>query len=239
MLDTNDRVTVGGQTLTARVWSLVAAAAGEAGIPTPVVVQGGYKGGSGGAAASAGTHDQGDVFDLRTRDLTTIQITRLVLALRRRDVCAWHRPATKSWGPHIHGVVRDSHDGLSPAARQQVRDYDAGRNGLANDGADPHPRPTQHPYVQPWEELMTPAEMTAAVTAGVRAALEAHDLSIAGAGTDAVSHEQGEYREQTGTTRLAKRMLAVGRMIAAVYADNPGVQAAAKQLESTTYPGEL
>jgi hypothetical protein len=150
MADPNARVTRGGQVLTARVWSLIADAGREAGV-SPVVVQGGYKGG-GGANASAGTHDAGDVFDLRVRDLPNSQRVALAVALRRRNVCAWVRSPEYGWtktAPHLHGVVRDSHDALSPGARAQVAQYDRGLNGLASRGPDPHPRPSQAPYVMP------------------------------------------------------------------------------------------
>jgi len=138
----------GGQRLSTRAWALIEDAAQAVGIQPGVVYvsQGGYKGGTG-AGASAGTHDKGDVFDLRIWNLPASVIEPLVVELRRRNGCAWlrdpqHGPWT-STGPHIHCVLRDSADGLSDGAKQQVRDYDDGLNGLANRQRDYHPRPPQ------------------------------------------------------------------------------------------------
>lgn len=138
-----------GQRLSARAWALIEDAAAEAGIAPGVawVSQGGYKGVGGGASVSGSTHDQGDVFDLRVWNLRPQQVEPLVVALRRRNGCAWLRDAAHGWtstGPHIHCVLRDSADGLSAGARWQVQQYDLGRNGLSNLGKDYHPRPTQH-----------------------------------------------------------------------------------------------
>lgn len=133
-----------GQELTPRVWALIDEVAAEVGVDL-VVVQGGYKGG-GGADASAGTHDRGDVFDLSVDGLSAAEALAVVDELRRRNGCAWLRSPAYGWtstGPHIHCVMRDSADGLSPGALAQVASYDAGRNGLANNGPDPHPRPPQ------------------------------------------------------------------------------------------------
>jgi hypothetical protein len=150
MTSPNDRVTVDGQTLTRRVWALIADASAAVGLSEPVAVgQGGYKGG-GGASASAGTHDGGDVFDLRISRIPESKWVPLNTELRKRNVCAWVRSPEYGWtstGPHLHGVVRDSHDPLSPGARKQVENYDDGLNGLANEARDPFPRPAQHPYV--------------------------------------------------------------------------------------------
>jgi hypothetical protein len=118
--------------------------AGKAAEVATHVVQGSW---SSSVGASAGTHSGGGAFDLRSRDYTRGQALRLVDELRRRNVCAWWRTAEFGWAgdPHIHGIVRDE-PGLSPAAAQQVRDYDRGRNGLASHAPDPFPRPPQSPF---------------------------------------------------------------------------------------------
>lgn len=146
----NTKVQRNGQTLTRRAWDLIADAARAAGLdPDDIYVgQGGFKGG-GGASASAGTHDGGDVFDIRLRNLPHSKWVTFNTELRRRNVCAWVRSADYGWtstGPHIHGVLRDSYYPLSSGAKQQVRDYDNGRNGLASGRPDPFPRPKQYPY---------------------------------------------------------------------------------------------
>jgi hypothetical protein len=146
----HDKVTHGGQTLTRRVWALIADASQAIGLDEPVEVgQGGFKGG-GGASASAGTHDEGDVYDLRISQIPERLWVPLAVELRKRNACAWVRSPEYGWtstGPHLHAVQRDSHYPLSRGARQQIENYDDGLNGLANGARDPHPRPEQHPFV--------------------------------------------------------------------------------------------
>lgn len=97
------------------------------------LAQGSYN--AGGVKASAGTHDGGGVVDLAPYDHD-----RKVLELRRAGFAAWYRPAVPGlWGAHIHAVLIGNRK-LSAGARAQVADYLAGRNGLANHGADDGPR---------------------------------------------------------------------------------------------------
>lgn len=94
------------------------------------IVQGSYHRGVG---ASAGTHDGGGVVDLREWDWPV-----KVRALRRAGFAAWHRPAIPGlWGGHIHAVLVGNRL-LSNSAEDQVTDFRRGRNGLANNGPDPH-----------------------------------------------------------------------------------------------------
>lgn len=151
----NDKIAVDGITLTERVWCLLADSYTEVGLlfvrGNTCVGQGGFRAEDGGGAdASAGTHDHGDVFDLRLGDIPERLWVPLNTVLRSHNVCSWVRSEQYGWtssGAHIHGVVRDSFYPLSPGATQQVRAYDLGLNGLANDGDDPFPRPEQVPYV--------------------------------------------------------------------------------------------
>lgn len=143
------RVTKGGQTLSERMWALIADAKNAAGLPPEVarVVQGSW---SDAVGQSAGTHAGGGAFDLSVALLTRAQSLGLVDQLRRRGVCAWLRTPEFGWpaylsGAHIHGVDR-CEPGLSKAAKAQVRAYDANRNGLANKARDPFPRPGQAPF---------------------------------------------------------------------------------------------
>ena len=150
MAGPNVKVTRNGQTLTQRVWDLLADVSREVGCPVEVA-QGGFKAGIG-AGASAGTHDGGDVVDVRVANVPDHLRIPLVVALRKRNGCAWLRAPQYGWtstGPHIHCVFRDSFYPLSGGARQQVDSYDRGRNGLANDGPDPFPRPVQHHWTAP------------------------------------------------------------------------------------------
>ncbi len=142
MTDWQARETRDGETLTRRVWALLADAEAAAGLEpgTLVVTQGSWSAGS----LSGSTHLGGGAFDLRTWNLPAAKVEPLVVELRRRNVCAWLRDRQHGgFDPHIHGIVRDE-PGLSSGARWQVQQYDLGRNGLSNLGRDYHPRPTQH-----------------------------------------------------------------------------------------------
>lgn len=88
-----------------------------------------------GVAASGGTHDGGGVVDLSAYDAA-----RKVVVLRELGFAAWHRiPSQGPWPEHVHAVlIGDTL--LSPAARAQVTDYLAGRNGLASHAPDDGPR---------------------------------------------------------------------------------------------------
>lgn len=148
------KVTRNGQTLTARMWAMLEDSYRAAGLSTGYleVSQGSYKNGSG-ASSSGSTHDKAGAADLRTSVLPSWARANLceslVVELRRRGGCAWYRDeAHGGMAPHIHVILRDESP-LSSGAAQQVRDYDAGKNGLSNGGKDYHPRPTQTPYRYP------------------------------------------------------------------------------------------
>lgn len=145
MTSPTDRITINGKTLTRRVWGLLADARAAAGLPAggASVMQGSF---NKGVSASAGTHDAGGAFDLSIAGLTEAEQINLVTELRRRNACSWIRSKRYGWNgaQHIHGIVRDE-PALSAQARAQVVAYDNKRNGLANRGPDPHPRPKQFP----------------------------------------------------------------------------------------------
>jgi hypothetical protein len=97
------------------------------------ITQGSYN--AGGVSASAGTHDGGGVVDLSAYDHE-----RKVRELRRTGFAAWYRPAIAGlWPEHIHAVLIGNKK-LAPAAKNQVAEYMAGRNGLADRGPDNGPR---------------------------------------------------------------------------------------------------
>lgn len=92
--------------------------------------------------ASGGTHAGGGVIDLAPYDHR-----RKVKALRDRGFAAWYRGRRPGlWGPHIHAVLI-RHGRLSPQAADQVGDYLAGRNGLADHAPDPNPYRPAPPVV--------------------------------------------------------------------------------------------
>lgn len=105
---------------------------------TLTIVQGSYRGGQG-AAASAGTHDGGGVIDIRTWDQPDPQ--QMVRVLRECGFIAWYRTRAQGFDPHIHAIDYGN-PALSPSAAHQVREWEAGRNGLASRGLDDGPRVT-------------------------------------------------------------------------------------------------
>lgn len=155
----NDKVTIDGQILTERVWSLINYTGTLIG-KSLSVGQGGFKNGSG-ASASGSTHDEGDVFDLRVGNLTDGERLLVVNNLRMWNGCAWLRSPEYGWtstGPHIHCVMRDSFYGLSPGAQHQVASYDRGMNGLDSGAPDPFHRPPQEHYSE-GDVPLTPDEI--------------------------------------------------------------------------------
>lgn len=116
---TRDMLTKAVQLLTAYSWS-------------PYLTQGSY---NPGVSASGGTHDGGGVFDVRTSTMTTNGQNLCVEALRKAGFAAWLRTPAEGFSTHIHAVAIGDRE-LSEAAHDQVIDYFAGRNGLANNGPD-------------------------------------------------------------------------------------------------------
>ncbi|MGL5826895.1 MAG: hypothetical protein ACRCYU_19105 [Nocardioides sp.] len=114
------------------------------------VAQGCYN--AGGVTESAGTHDRGGVVDLAPYDQA-----RKVVVLRRLGFAAWYRPAIKGlWPAHIHAVMI-GHQDLAPSAARQVKDYEAGLDGLAGKRVDVNTyRPSVEPfnYAAAWRDEM-------------------------------------------------------------------------------------
>src|SRR5262245_31901085 len=101
------------------------------------IIQGSYN--RGGVSSSAGTHDGGGAVDLVWHD-----IRRKNRVLRKTNFAGWPRPRLPGeWDKHWHGILIGN-ERASGAAKDQVRDYRNGRNGLANDGPDRWWRPKKH-----------------------------------------------------------------------------------------------
>jgi hypothetical protein len=118
-----------------RTWAMLDETRERLGYSEPLtVVQGSYHEGS----ESAGTHAGGGAVDL-----TAYEADHKVHALRAIGFAAWHRVAIPHvWEEHVHAIAIGDQE-LSAAARAQVADYYAHRNGLADHGPDPtwHPDP--------------------------------------------------------------------------------------------------
>lgn len=131
------RLHVRGVTMNARTLQMLERAeeyAGRAGIRVPFgVVQGSY---STSVGASAGTHAGGGALDLSVSGLSHDQVKKMVKALRMAGFAAWSRgQGFDSFSPHIHVIAIGDRE-MSSQARDQVADYFAGRNGLADNGPD-------------------------------------------------------------------------------------------------------
>lgn len=125
---------------------------------TPTVVQGAFMARNGGGAdASAGYHDQGGCFDLRTWDLSETAVQKVVRTLRSHGAAAWVRDSRHGMDPHIHFVLGTDRP-LAAGALDQWQDYLDGRNGLANNGPDYHWRPEPLVTEPPEDDLPLNAE---------------------------------------------------------------------------------
>jgi len=146
-------------------------AAGTPTLPRLTPVKGSY---SPGGDASAHTHDDGGAVDLSIAGWTAAQVWQLLKEARARGLVLWHRTAAQSFTPHAHGIVAGCPhlsglaDPVVGTAAWQIKEYRAGRNGLASRGPDDGPRDhvdaTWWTYQQEEQQNMpTAAEIAAAV----------------------------------------------------------------------------
>lgn len=125
------RVTFGGKTVNKRTEAMLKTAG-----YTGSLTQGSY---NTGVSASAGTHDGGGVVDIPSTS------TDLLKKLRQAGFAAWIRTSKEGFSPHTHAVAIGDKE-MSRTAKDQVVDYFAGRNGLANNGPDTAPASVGRPY---------------------------------------------------------------------------------------------
>lgn len=107
--------------------------------PAPFTItptQGSY---STSVGASFGTHAGGGAIDIAAASLSGPQRDFLVAAMRQVGFAAWLRTPAQGFPYHVHGIAVGCLD-LSSQAATQVQAYLAGRNGLADNGADDGPR---------------------------------------------------------------------------------------------------
>lgn len=144
-------------------------AAGTPTLPRLTPVKGSY---SPGGAASAHTHDGGGALDLSIAGWTAAQVWQLLKEARARGLVLWHRTAAQGFTPHAHGIVAGCPhlsglaDPVVGTAAWQIKEYRAGRNGLASRGPDDGPRrrgrATWWTYQQEEQQNMPTAEQIAA-----------------------------------------------------------------------------
>lgn len=154
---------------TTECWAAWDAACAELGF-TPTIVQGGWMG-SAGASASAGTH-AGDAFDIRLWDRTATEREQMIDSFRRHAFAYWERYESQGFDLHAHMVPGPW---ASPASQalDQWNDYLAGRNGLASNGADYHPRPNPIVTTPPEDDMpFTESQLRQIIREEVDAALD-------------------------------------------------------------------
>ncbi|MFD8117106.1 CHAP domain-containing protein [Streptomyces microflavus] len=130
------RTTYGGRRVNQRTKAMLEAAARIHGSGFSVS-QGSYN--PGGVAASAGTHDGGGVVDIASSS------NALLKALRQVGFAAWVRTPAEGFSYHIHACAIGDRE-MSSGARNQVRAYFNGRNGLASNRADSAPASVGRPW---------------------------------------------------------------------------------------------
>lgn len=113
----------------------------------------------GGASASAGYHDLGGCIDTRTWNLTSGQESVLLWEGALCGLIGWKRDAAHGgMDEHTHWIGGWDQP-LASGADYQWRQALAGRDGLASNGPDYHPRPPGWPHFPPAstleEHLMT------------------------------------------------------------------------------------
>lgn len=171
------------------------------------------------ADASAGTHTGAGAIDLRTWNLpASIPPAEAVRGLRLAGLIAWYRTPAQGFDEHIHAIDYGNPE-LAPAARTQVAAWEAGRNGLANNGPDDGARVTipKQPPRKDWLTMATENEVRTIVREEVANLLgldvypgsKAKDVSLA------------EATRRAATAQLVKDQVAdvredVARVLAAV-----------------------
>lgn len=106
-----------------------------------VIIQGAFMG-SGGADASAGTHELAGCNDVRRWNLTSVEAARTIDIANEVGEIWWERTYAQGFDPHFHNLLPN--DGpLHPDALAQVAGFNRGENGLASRGADTHQRPSR------------------------------------------------------------------------------------------------
>jgi hypothetical protein len=135
------RVIYGGHTVNVRTRILMQRAEAKLGFKLQLS-QGSYHTG---VAASAGTHDGGGCIDVSIADYSASKRLSILRAMREVGFAAWIRTPAEGFSTHMHcNAIGDRE--MASIARAQVRDYFAGRNGLATHGPDTAPSSVGRPY---------------------------------------------------------------------------------------------
>ena len=101
-----------------------------------------------GVGASAGTHDQGGVLDIRIGNYSRATADKMVKALRMAGFAGWRRGVNDGLAPHLHAVAIGDRE-AAPVARNQVREYFRGGDGLRGTRRDLHLGSSGHAIGRP------------------------------------------------------------------------------------------
>lgn len=203
-----------------------------------VIVQGAFMArAGGGATASAGYHDQGGCFDVRTWNLTGAQQVALIKACRKRGMAAWRRDRSAARGrmdPHIHTVLGADRP-LARGASTQWGQYLRKQSGLASGSSDyewrPSPLVTKPPASTFREDDMADAK-TQAQLGRIEKALDELTADFDRFRAGEFKRDQGLRREFRAQHRqmisqlggLADQLTGDGRAkLLQILADNPSV----------------
>lgn len=145
-IDVGGRTSYSGQPVNQRTADMLAEA--DSGLDWNITVtQGSYQGCS---EASSCTHAGGGALDISVSELTDEQRWKTVKALREVGFAAWLRtPEQADWPYHIHAIAIGDTDTHREAA-DQIADYHAGKNGLADHAPDDTPEAYRAPFTW-WE----------------------------------------------------------------------------------------
>lgn len=107
----------------------------------------------GGAAASAGYHDQAGCWDERLWNLTVAEADELIRVYRSHGIACWRRDGEHGgMDPHIHCLL-GTDSPLAGGAAIQWQQYLSGHDGLASNGPDYEWRPSPLVTTPPEDDM--------------------------------------------------------------------------------------
>lgn len=121
-----------------------------------VIIQGAFMG-SGGADASAGTHELAGCNDVRRWNLTAAEAARTINIADDLGDIWWERTAAQGFDPHFHNLLPNDKP-LHPDAAWQVTLFRQGKNGLASGAPDMPGRKRPFPVYHFQEDDMFEAQ---------------------------------------------------------------------------------
>ena len=103
---------------------------------------------------SAGTHSGSGVVDIGMAGVPWRQRVRIIRALKDAGFAVWFRKPP-AFSPHLHACLFNE-PGMAEGARNQLRSFDARRDGLAGNGSDNTYRPRRKVKFGFWRNIPVP-----------------------------------------------------------------------------------